>query len=323
MAIGSTVTSWLPTVGTVVGLFISFAVTFSLVWFKGKRRARRDERPPQSEKLLRPPGYFAACKVEELAEKVVLILARATCAAVLFGLSFACLCLVFSALAHRAVTFRDLWGSPQFYQLVALTVVGLVAPVWCIWEFVWLSAAIDELRNWRFGMRGEQVVAEQLMNRELAAAGYVAFHDLPAEKGHKKWNVDHVVVGPAGVFVLETKTRPRRKAKWAQEEHMVLFDGKVLTFPWCYDAEAVRQVSYNVKWVRNYLGTYAPEGLVIQPIIVVPGWFVPTYDSRDGVEVMNAKFLVGFIKRAQSRYGTDELKHVRTRLDEGCRSLEF
>src|SRR5436190_1851904 len=93
------------------------------------------------------------------------------------------------------------------------------------------------------------VIAGTVWRAVSAVAGYVVFHDLPAERGKRKWNVDHVVVGPGGVFVLETKARPRRKAKWDQEENVVIYDGKVLQFPWCYDDWAVRQVEFNAKWV--------------------------------------------------------------------------
>ena len=41
-----------------------------------------------------------------------------------------------------------------------------------------LKLATD-VKNWRFGLRGEQAVAEKLADRTLSAAGYSAFHDVP------------------------------------------------------------------------------------------------------------------------------------------------
>jgi hypothetical protein len=121
------------------------------------------------------------------------------------------------------------------------------------------------MRNWRFGLRGEQAVAEKLADRALAAAGYVAFNDLPAKNGKKEWNVDHVVVGPGGVFVLETKARPKRKATQDQEEAKVIFDGKMLQFPWCVDWDVVEQVGRNATWVRELIKEFAPEGFLSSP----------------------------------------------------------
>ena len=69
-----------------------------------------------------------------------------------------------------------------------------------------VSAIIFRRLWWKFGNlnrgeRGELRVAEVL--DELRSCGYRAFHDLPGDG----YNIDHVVVGPAGVFAIETKFR--------------------------------------------------------------------------------------------------------------------
>jgi hypothetical protein len=51
-------------------------------------------------------------------------------------------------------------------------------------------------------------------------AGYQVFHDVQFERR----NVDHVVVGPKGVFALETKTR----RKPFKEKNRVAFDGEAV-----------------------------------------------------------------------------------------------
>jgi hypothetical protein len=168
-------------------------------------------------------------------------------------------------------------------------------------------------------MRGEQAVAEKLADRQLAAAGYVSFHDVP---GDGSWNVDHVVVGPGGVFVLETKARARRKATRQQDEQDVFFDGRVLEFPWCEDRNAAEQVERNARWVCEFLAGYGPKELVVQPVVVVPGWYVKSRGNY-GVKVMNAKYLVGYLKEAKRIYTAEELETTMRRLDERCREVEF
>jgi hypothetical protein len=130
--------------------------------------------------------------------------------------------------------------------------MGLVSLVWLVWHSCRVWKLFKEIRDWRFGMRGEQAVAEKLADPSLAAAGYVAFHDIPGN-GKSKWNIDHVVVGPGGVFVLETKARPRRKATRSQEEQDVFFDGRRLQFPWCYNDQASKQVERNAQSIREIL----------------------------------------------------------------------
>ena len=145
------------------------------------------------------------------------------------------------------------------------------------------------MRNYRFGLRGEQAVAEELNNRNLISAGYVSFHDVP---GDGPWNIDHVVVGPGGIFVLETKTRSRRKAKRDQPEQTVFFDGKMLHFPWCFDSNAVNQVKYNAEWVKNFVAGFGPKDMLVQPVVVVPGWFVEAKGNYP-VKAMPAELVPG------------------------------
>jgi hypothetical protein len=147
----------------------------------------------------------------------------------------------------------------------------------------------------------------------------VAFHDVP---GDGKWNIDHVVVGPGGVFVLETKARPRRKARREQEENVVLFDGRVLEFPWCYDAEAAGQVEQGEKWVRKFLAAFPPKDIPVQPVIVVPGWYVRD-PGNFHVKAMNATYLVNYLKGEKRLFTPEQLGPVIQRLDERCRTVEF
>jgi Nuclease-related domain len=55
------------------------------------------------------------------------------------------------------------------------------------------------VENWRRGADGERRTASVM--RRLRRKGWRCVHDLQAERGNR----DHVAVGPAGVFLLETK----------------------------------------------------------------------------------------------------------------------
>ena len=60
----------------------------------------------------------------------------------------------------------------------------------------------EQARTWQRGAHGERRTARLL--RGLARDGYVAFHDL-AVPGNTRSNVDHLVIGPSGVFVIDSK----------------------------------------------------------------------------------------------------------------------
>jgi hypothetical protein len=190
---------------------------------------------------------------------------------------------------------------------------------WCIRETRLVFKFEDAMRNWRLGARGEQSVAERLADPQLATAGYRAFHDLP---GDGDWNVDHVVVGVGGVFVIETKACVHRRSKWKQPEHKVFYDGHTLRFPWRVDDRAVGQAEANGRWVRGKIGPYAPKDMPVQAVIVVPGWWVESQGDFQ-IKAMNEKYLVDYLAGTKPRFTPEQLHGINSRLDELCRTVEF
>ncbi len=63
---------------------------------------------------------------------------------------------------------------------------------------VWLTPP-GWIENWQSGAWGEQATAKAL--RALEHDGWVVLHDLDAGRG----NVDHIAVGPGGVYLLDSK----------------------------------------------------------------------------------------------------------------------
>jgi hypothetical protein len=68
----------------------------------------------------------------------------------------------------------------------------------CFWTFARASPP-GWIENWQTGALGEQATAKRLAL--LEHEGWIVLHDLR----HGERNVDHVVVGPGGVFLLDTK----------------------------------------------------------------------------------------------------------------------
>jgi Nuclease-related domain len=77
--------------------------------------------------------------------------------------------------------------------------VGLVAAVLVGWRLRFRPS--EQARTWQRGAQGERHTA-RLLDR-LTRDGFVVFHDL-AVPGSPA-NVDHLVIGPTGVFVIDSK----------------------------------------------------------------------------------------------------------------------
>lgn len=62
------------------------------------------------------------------------------------------------------------------------------------------------IENWKTGSEGERRTALELA--PLRRRGYVLLHDLPDRRGEeqvRRGNIDHVVIGPGGVFLVDSK----------------------------------------------------------------------------------------------------------------------
>ncbi|HWM25732.1 MAG TPA: nuclease-related domain-containing protein [Chthoniobacterales bacterium] len=81
--------------------------------------------------------------------------------------------------------------APNLFLCLAIIATGISV---IVFGRLWRN-----LRRLSRGERGERRVAEIL--DDLRGSGYRAFHDLVGDG----FNIDHVVVGPAGVFAIETK----------------------------------------------------------------------------------------------------------------------
>lgn len=89
---------------------------------------------------------------------------------------------------------------------VVLWMVGVLFG--CLWGvFVALvESPPGRIENWRTGYEGERRTARALA--PLRREGHVLLHDLPDRRTTgqaQKGNIDHVVVSPGGVFLLDTK----------------------------------------------------------------------------------------------------------------------
>jgi hypothetical protein len=102
--------------------------------------------------------------------------------------------------------------SPVIYTAMALIVIVVTARK--------IRKIRPFIRQLRLGIIGEEAVG-QFLDEKLRPMGCQVFHDLLADK----FNVDHIVVGPTGLFAVETKT-------WSKPmtgDCKVKYDGEQIT----------------------------------------------------------------------------------------------
>jgi len=152
--------------------------------------------------------------------------------------------------------------------------------------------AIKRLANLKTGHEGERYVGQFLQN-ELGGHGYRVFHDIEDERG----NIDHVVIGPGGVFSIETKT-VSKPTQWAAE---VIVDGDDVRVDGMKpDRDPIVQTRACARSLKGILREYSGQDVSVRPVVVYPGWFVRS-KNRSDVWVLNEKGLVAFIENEDDK----------------------
>lgn len=175
---------------------------------------------------------------------------------------------------HRAGRVRRLMTN-----VAIATIIAVGALIWLGDRYgslsMWVVGAVyliavlkavvepDHVRAWGIGAEGERVTA-----RELAKlpAEYRALHDLRILGSRA--NVDHVVIGPTGVFVVESK-RMRGKLRVPGDE--VFIGGR--------RRRMVEEVRTEVAAVENVLAV-AGMTVEVRPILYIQGADPPWFLSR-------------------------------------------
>jgi hypothetical protein len=158
-----------------------------LLW--ALQRENRRKKDPLTDCGLRPPGEWLRVRIEELNELMMMRL--------LYLLAPMFLAIISGTNSHSSM--------PAGIVLLLISAIFSVVAGWK------LRSTLNEYRRCRLGFSGERAVGHHL--NQLAAEGYRIYHDLQFEG----FNIDHVLVGPSGVYSVETKTFALLKSLAAPE----------------------------------------------------------------------------------------------------------
>ena len=218
-------------------------------------------------------------------------------------------------------TFLDnSFTFPCLYALVLVVVAGLEwygaltkaprAPwTWTIMASIAVAVACWRGRvaylksqSLKLGIIGEVTVG-QFLEEHLRPNGCQVLHDIPADG----FNIDHVVIGPTGVFAVETKTH----SKPAKGASSITYDGETVSVNgFKPDRDPVVQAKAQARWISDLLERSTGRRIFVQPVVIYPGWFVEPLPPNAEVWVLNEKALPTFISNARGGSLTNEDVHL-------------
>jgi hypothetical protein len=245
----------------IVYILLLLIPTFAIVFSIARERSREAARwvLPFDELQKRPAGESTRLQLEKYSEKLNEWLLGISAVPVVFalGLTF-----------QKQTTF------------VSITLFFLVVAVFAAVAQRRIRWLLDKRRRYRLGFEGERYVAAEL--NELMADGFRVFHDVPFDK----YNLDHVLVGPSGVFVVETKTRRKPISDKGKKQYKVIFDGEALRYPTGRDTDGLDQLRRNQQSLSKWLSAATADRIDARGILTIPGWWVEQ-TARADVQCLN------------------------------------
>lgn len=161
------------------------------------------------------------------------------------------------------------------------------------------------------GLIGEIATAQFFT--PLVREGWYIFHDLSFPRG----NIDHVLVGPTGIFAIETKYRSKYADIKGEQGALAEYDGNSILFSGRREEnlplQQARAVSGELsKYLRGKLGYAVP----VRPVVSLPGWKIESYipDEESEVLVVNPKNFYR-LKNMQTIINASEALRVTTILE--------
>ena len=170
--------------------------------------------------------------------------------------------------------------------------LGLIAALMAFsYIFYSIFRVRPRMKALSLALEGERAVGQFL--EELRDCGYKVFHDVPGDG----FNIDHVIIGSAGVFSVETKTWSLPAVGRATLD----FDGDTIRLAGkIADAAPVNQARAQASWLAELLVESTGRQYRVQPIVLFPGWYVRKRGgARRDVRVLNPRVFSKYLRASR------------------------
>ena len=175
----------------------------------------------------------------------------------------------------------------------------LLAVIAIVFTLIKMRAVLREASCLKLGIVGEEAVG-QYLEEKLRPMGCHVLHDIPGEG----FNLDHIVIGPTGVFCIETKTH----SKPLHGSPGIQYDGEKVTVDgFSPNRDPIVQAKSAANWLRELIERTTGRKFAVKPIVLYPGWFVKKMPQNADVWVLNHKVLPTFISNNQAKLAVEDV----------------
>lgn len=180
--------------------------------------------------------------------------------------------------------------------------IGIVAILVALSGLGRLVTIPTHVKAWAIGAEGEGRTAAAL--EPLAAEGFRILHDLPIPGSRA--NIDHVVIGPSGVFVIETKSFGGKLQIRGGDVYVA---GRRKT-------AMLDEVRREVAVVASILADDLERlGIEVTPLICVHRAELPFFRSKaQDIAILSPKAVVNRLRKAEALMSPSDIERLAARL---------
>lgn len=284
-------------IATPVGLYLAglFSFVFPLVWLQ--KRRQKVKKFHLTGQLLRSAGASLQNRVDDLGVEIMAYVAAVPAFPLLIYS-------LYLSLLHAQK------NTPINVSVLIVALIGLLLLI----GFK-LYHLMTERNNCRLGFDAETSVGQEL--NQLMFNQFRVYHDVPAEH----FNIDHVAVGPTGVYAVETRGRSRAIRKKGKVDATVAYDGQKLEFPGWYETEPLLQAQLQADWLREWLTDAVGSPVSVQAVLVLPGWYV-VRKADQPIRVISGKEAYALAKPNGITLDDEMIQRIAHQLEERCWDVE-
>ena len=152
-------------------------------------------------------------------------------------------------------------------------------------------------RAWRRGASGEEEVAWQL---DKLGPSWRVIHSVPV--GSSETDIDHVVIGPPGVFTLNTKNHLGKRV--TVYDHAIYVSGVKQPYLGKSKAESRRG--------SRILSSACGFDVVVNPVVVILASDLVIKGSPKGVDVVGRRKVADWLDRHNTQLSPDRIESIYT-----------
>lgn len=279
---------------SLVPLLLSVGFLWGLLSLRQREIRKRTRRNPLNRNLLRSPGQSLRGQIDDLTTDLMAHLG---------------LLIVIGPLVANLIYATWLIEGRLREMTLAIGLSAFLGG--CIYIARRVQRQWKEVLKLKLGLDAEEAIGQEL--NQLMPLGFRVFHDIPC----KDFNIDHVVVGASGLFVVETKGRSK-----PLEESEVIFDGERLQFPGWREATPVRQVQASTRWLEEWISSAIGEQVRATSVLAIPGWYIERKTSDCSILTANGKNMSGLFQTFGSRLRPETVQRIAHQLEQRCRTVE-